>query len=100
MASNGIKQVYVRMRDEIDRLQREVQVAEENIENYRKNTVNMDWRGDAAEAVLPTIDAICTDIKSLRTTIDNFKREAGASAERMEEQSAQNVQNITSVKES
>ena len=94
----GIKQAYVRMRDEIDRLQREVQAAEENIENYRNNTVNMDWRGDAAEAVLPTIDAICTDIKKLRTTIDNFKREAASSAERMEEQSAQNVKDISSVK--
>ena len=100
MANDVIKQVYARMHDEIDTLEKNVRLAEENIENYRTNTINMDWRGDAAEAVQPTLDAICTDIQKLRTTIENFKREAGASAERMEEQSAQNVKDISAVKES
>ena len=93
-----IKQVYLSMRTEIDRLQSNVNAAVTSMETYRTTTVNMDWRGDAADAVQPILDEIYVDIKELKNTIDAFKETATKGAEEMQQTSAANVKEIERIK--
>lgn len=96
--SGVIKQIYPKIEAEITVLENNIATTETEINNFRTTTLNMEWYGDAAEAVRPTIDAICADIVSLKDFIQRLKEEAGVSAQRTSEASQKNVRDINDIK--
>lgn len=93
-----IKQIYPNIESEINVLEKNIGIAEEKIEEFKTTTLNMEWYGDAADAVRPTIDAICTDIVSLRDFVQSLKEEAGVSAQTTESVSQRNIRDISNIK--
>lgn len=93
-----IEQVYAAMQNEIDNLYKQVIQADEQIRLYQTTTQNMEWEGTARNAIEGTLQEFRNDMVRLRTKIEAFMEEAGVSAEKMKQMSAQAILELNSIK--